>query len=242
MREASRSASRPGWVSTRYVPPPGAEPDWYAETVAWSPALDVTLELVDGTEFSGTWIGPEPRPHETGALAMEFFQDHKLSFLRIPLADVVAFTVHLPAPPRADPKGLAFVSALLVTLMWDIPRALWALVTGRVQSPDIATEQRPIHVLVKAIILVERPDPELVKEVHGLVPVLRRLANLADLDYELPPDTREDTLVAYVLLRASDGTERDAVYGEALDVVAAALGPTEALPGVAFTGIGIGDR
>jgi hypothetical protein len=164
MPAASHSGSRPGWVSTRYVPPPGAEPECYAETVSWSPALEVTLELVDGTEFSGTWIGPEPRPDETGALAMEFLQEHKLSFLRIPLADVGAFTVHLPAPPPADPKGPAFVSALILTLLWNLPRALWALLAGRVQPPDIATEERPIHVLVEAMIVVERRDPKLVDE------------------------------------------------------------------------------
>jgi hypothetical protein len=153
---------------------------------------------------------------------MEFLQPGKLDYRRIPLADVVAF-------------------------FWHLPRWLLAELTGRAAptqppSPGVVTAEDPLYNLVKANVLLERDDSELVDEIHRSIDAaLCLLPRLSDLAYVLPPDTRDDTVVAYVLLRAPVGSDPHAADGDALDAVIEALRATEALPGVVLIEYGIGD-
>jgi hypothetical protein len=241
---------RPGFVSTRYVPPPGAEPEWFGETVAWVPVLDVTLQLIDGGEFHGTWHGPEPRPDENGVLAMEFAVPGKLAYRRIPVADVVAFTVHTPEPaPAPQPEMGRLRSALelafiLVTL---VPRLVFAALTGRIGDgelppPPVVTDEKPLYVPVSASVVVERDDAELIERARRAIDAaMRRLPGFSDIGFVLPPDTPATVLAVTVVLRAPNGPDRYAAEGAAVDAVMDAFPGESTVPGIGLTEFGLAD-
>jgi hypothetical protein len=134
-------------------------PRWYGETLAWAPALEVTLELVDGDEYSGRLITPEPElDPETGALALWFQIPGKLRLHPIPMADVAAFTVHTPRD-RRDPGSRGIVR--------DLALIAWYRLTGRgFYKPPPVTDAEPRYTLVWAWISLDRDDAEFVDEVR----------------------------------------------------------------------------
>lgn len=242
----SGSAAPHGYVSQRYVPPAGAEPRWYGETLSWVPALDVTLELADGGKYSGRLITPEPEPDpETGALAMWFMIPGKPNLEPVPLAQVVAFTVHTPAP-EPELGRLAKLRLLRTLLSRDLPRLAWAITTDNGQPggplpPESVTDENPLYEVITASVHLDRVDAEVVDHVRiSIDAALHQLPGLSDLALTLPPDT-PDRIAVDVLLRAPNGPDREGATRDAMDSVVAALSPIETMPGVKFVEFEYGD-
>jgi len=235
-----------GYKSTRYELPPDVEPRWFGELLGWVPAIDVTVELVGGGERSGLMIGPDPTPDPaTGQLAIWFMVPGKLDFDPVAVKDIAAFTVHRYAPPEPESEELSplgWAWRLITVLVWHLPKFVFELTTGRLQTetpePELVTEEDPVYTLIEANGQFDGPAERFRNDMERAVEAaLRELTGLSDHAYLW----RDDGFRVQVMVRAPNGIARHAAIGAAMDAVTDVFPSMEALPGVTWLEIGVGD-
>jgi hypothetical protein len=161
----------------------------------------------------------------------------KLNLVPIPLADVVAFTVHTPVPE--PPPG----RRERLRILGSLPRLAWAVLTdhGEPPAPDPVTDENPLYELITATVMFDRDDPAIVDHIQrSIEAALHGLPGLSDVDLDVRSKTPRQIRVD-VLLRAPNGPDRDAATRDAMDAVVVAITPIETMPGVDLIEFAHGD-